>query len=80
MESTVTIGQQSVAAPDVTTMVRIDYVNYRGERRVRRIVPQRMYFGDVQWHPGPQWILDAWDVDKAEVRSFALGDIRAWGV
>jgi predicted DNA-binding transcriptional regulator YafY len=61
-------------------MVRIDYVNYRGERAVRRIVPQRVYFGEVEWHPGQQWILDAWDLDKAAVRSFAMGDIRQWDV
>jgi predicted DNA-binding transcriptional regulator YafY len=80
MQSIATVGHQEVRVPDLATMVHIDYVNYRGERRVRQIVPQRIYFGDVEWHPGAQWILDAWDVDKAALRSFALGDIRSWGV
>lgn len=80
MKSIVTIGQQEAGVPDLATMVRIDYVNYRGERSVRLIVPQRIYFGDVEWHPGTQWILDAWDVDKAALRSFAVADIRGWHV
>ena len=75
-----TTGQQKSPRPDLSTMVRIDYVNYRGERAVRRIVPQRVYFGEVEWHPGQQWILDAWDLDKAAVRSFAMGDICQWDV
>lgn len=80
MESTLAIGRQSADPPDLAVAVRIDYVNWRGERAVRHIVPQRMYFGEVEWHPGLQWILDAWDVDKAAVRSFAIADIIRWGV
>jgi predicted DNA-binding transcriptional regulator YafY len=81
MESIAIVGQQTVASqPDLAQMVRIDYINYRGERSVRRVVPHRLYFGEVEWHPGTQWILDAWDVDKAAIRSFAVVDIRRWGV
>jgi predicted DNA-binding transcriptional regulator YafY len=79
MDSTVTIGQ-SAAESGVPVGVRIDYVNYRGERSLRNIVPQRCYLGEVEWHPGPQWIIDAWDVDKAAVRSFAVCDIQRWDV
>lgn len=80
MESIVAVGQETVARPDLSHMVCIDYVNYRGERSLRRVVPERLYFGEVEWHPGMQWILDAWDVDKAAMRSFAVADIRRWGV
>jgi predicted DNA-binding transcriptional regulator YafY len=79
MKSTMSVGRQ-VVGPDLSTMVCIDYVNHRGERALRRIIPQRVYFGVVTWHSGPQWILDAWDCDKAAVRSFALHDIQQWGV
>jgi hypothetical protein len=80
VKSSATVGQQEITAPDLAMMVRIDYVNFRGERGERLIVPQHIYFGDVEWHPGAQWILDAWDVDKAALRSFALIDIQGWGV
>jgi predicted DNA-binding transcriptional regulator YafY len=66
------VGSSAAAA------VRIDYVNWRGERGWRRIIPRRLYFAAVEWHPGDQWILDAWDVDKQDLRSFAMKDIRAW--
>jgi predicted DNA-binding transcriptional regulator YafY len=63
--------------PDV---VLIDYINYRGERGIRRIIPERCYLDEVSWHPGRQWILDAWDLDKDAIRSFAIADIQRWGV
>lgn len=58
--------------------VRILYTNYRGETALRRIVPERIHFGNTDWHPENQWLLDAVDVEKNAVRSFALKDIRAW--
>lgn len=71
-------GLTSDASGLLEGMVCIDYVNWRGERSLRRIVPRRLYLGDVEWHSGTQWILDAWDVDKQALRSFALKDVRAW--
>jgi len=59
----------------------IDYTNWRGERRQRRIKPIRFYFGEVSWHPGPQWLVDAVDLDRTEddrVRTFALSGIHGW--
>jgi len=34
----------------------------------------------MEWHPGRQWILDAWDLDKAVHRSFAMKDIKEWKI
>lgn len=58
--------------------VSIDYVNWRGERSLRQILPQRFYLGEVEWHAGVQWLLDAWDLDKGAQRTFAMKDIQAW--
>lgn len=58
--------------------VRILYTNYRGETALRVIIPERLYFGSTEWHPEPQWLLEAMDVDKEQSRSFAMKDIRAW--
>lgn len=58
--------------------VRILYTNYRGETSLRQIVPERIHFASTEWHPEPQWLLDAFDVDKKATRSFAMKDIRAW--
>jgi hypothetical protein len=55
--------------------VCILYRNYRGEVAIRRIVPTRVWFGPTEWHPEPQWLLDAIDLDKDAERSFAMRDI-----
>jgi predicted DNA-binding transcriptional regulator YafY len=71
-------GATVARGPSYAAEVHIDYVNWRGERGVRRIVPQRLYVADLEWHPGEQWVLDAWDVEKQAIRSFAMCGIRAW--
>lgn len=58
--------------------VRIVYTNYRRQTAVRSIIPERVWFGSTEWHPEPQWLLDALDVEKGERRSFAMADIRCW--
>lgn len=42
---------------------------------MRRIVPIGTLFTSTPWHPEPQWILYALDVDKQADRSFAMKDI-----
>lgn len=68
------------AGPVAGEVVRIDYVNHRGERAIRTVIPECCYLGEVTWHPGMQWILDAFDVDKGAIRSFAIADIQRWDV
>jgi hypothetical protein len=58
--------------------VIIDYTNWRGERSIRRIVPIHMFWGSNEWHPEPQWLLDADDGDKGEPRIVAMKDIHSW--
>jgi predicted DNA-binding transcriptional regulator YafY len=63
---------------DPEQTVQILYTNYRGETSVRKIQPKRLWFGTTEWHPEPQWLLDALDLDKNADRAFAMKDIRAW--
>lgn len=58
--------------------VRILYTNYRGETAIRRIRPLQLRFAATEWHPEPQWLLDAFDYDRDAERSFAMIDVRAW--
>lgn len=58
--------------------VRILYTNYRGETSLRAITPKRIHFGSTDWHPEPQWLMDADDSEKGQERTFAMKDIRAW--
>lgn len=59
-------------------VVTIDYTNHRGERAMRHIRPGRIFYGKTEWHPEPQWLLKAWDFDKAAIRDFAMSSIHGW--
>jgi predicted DNA-binding transcriptional regulator YafY len=61
-------------------VVCIVYTNHRGEKGERRIEPIRLRFGESLWHPEAQWLLDAWDLEKNEMRTFAMKNIELWRV
>lgn len=58
--------------------VRIDYTNYRGERRERIIAPLELRFEPTERHPEPQWILYAIDREAGAWRGFAMKDVHSW--
>lgn len=58
--------------------VAIDYTNWRGERRLRTIVPLCIRFGTTEWHKTPCWLMDAHDVEADTVRAFRLADVHSW--
>lgn len=72
--------QQNISgsSEDIKKQVRILYTNYRGETSLRTIIPIKIWYGSTNWHPDPQWLLDARDIEKRADRSFALKDIKAW--
>ena len=63
---------------DPEKVVNILYTNWQGKTAIRHIVPIEVKWETSEWHPEPQWILDAWDVEKDARRSFAMKDIRSW--
>lgn len=59
--------------------VTIDYTNWRGERRMRKIEPRDIEFrASPPFHPTPTWIMRAIDLDKGEARDFAMDMIHNW--
>jgi predicted DNA-binding transcriptional regulator YafY len=54
----------------------IDYTNYKGERRKRRILPLNLWWGSNVWHAEPQLFLLAQDLETGEERYFAIKDIH----
>lgn len=55
--------------------IEFDYVNYKGEKSHRRISPRFIRYGTSQWHAAPQWLMQAMDLDKADLREFAMKDM-----
>jgi hypothetical protein len=59
--------------------VRIDYTNWRGERRVRVIRPTGiMMFTATQSHPETQWLMEAFDPEDGKTKYFAVKDMHSW--
>jgi hypothetical protein len=58
--------------------VRILYTNHRGETAWRTIQPKALRYAATEHYPTPQWILDAYDVEKQADRSFACANAKQW--
>lgn len=61
--------------------VTFTYKNHRGEISVRLVRPMEnntLVFGSNEFHPEPQWLLRAWDLQKDALRAFAMKDIKDW--
>lgn len=63
---------------DPKMIVRIEYVNYKGERKTYRVEPLHLWYGATPFHPDPQWLLKAYDHDRKVRRDFAMNDIKTW--
>lgn len=55
--------------------LQFEYVNWKGEKGIRTVIPQEIYYGENDFHKGNQWLLQAYDVDKQDIRHFAIKDI-----
>ena len=62
----------------VDQVVTLEYRDYRGRPVRRDVVPSRIWFGETAIHPGTQWLLDAYDIDKGAYRTFAVRDVLAF--
>ncbi|MCS5737517.1 hypothetical protein [Herbiconiux daphne] len=54
----------------------IMYTNWKGEKRQRQIKPINLWYGSTEFHPEPQMLLLALDVEKNQLRDFAVKDIE----
>lgn len=55
------------------------YRNYKGITSNRKVIPINIYWGSNEYHEGDQWLLKAFDLDKNEIRFFAVRDIISFG-
>jgi len=57
--------------------MRFVYRNYRGEISMREVrTPVVTFYGSNDYHPLPQWLVRAYDIEKEDYRDFALSDMR----
>lgn len=55
--------------------MHMTYTNWRGETAARVVLPSRVWFGLTAWHPEPQWLMTALDLESGQVRDFAMSGI-----
>lgn len=65
---------------DLMDLVEFLYTNHKDRTAIRHVRPIRIWFGSTAWYPNPQWLLEAFDLDKMATRDFALSSMELWGV
>lgn len=61
-------------------IVEVDYKNWKGHRRIRRIVPsgRMMRNSNAPWHPEVQWLIGAIDCEDGKHKFFAMDGLFGW--
>ena len=62
---------------NIQDAVTFTYKNFRGETSKRVVRPISITHDYNKWH-GEQWLLRAMDLEKEEIREFAMKDIKDW--
>jgi predicted DNA-binding transcriptional regulator YafY len=60
------------------SVAKFTYVNYKNITNNRNINPIKLYYGNTEWYPENQWLLKAYDIEKKEIRVFAMKNIKCW--
>jgi predicted DNA-binding transcriptional regulator YafY len=56
-------------------VIRFRYKNWQGVAAERTARVISLAYGATEWHQEPQWLLQAYDLEKNAVRLFALRDM-----
>lgn len=72
----ITPGCRKPPRPDLGNPMQFVYANHIGETALRTVAPIRIYHGATEYHPEPQWLLEAIDLDKDALRTFAMRNIK----
>lgn len=59
----------------VTKRTSFTYLNWRKEVARRTVRPICIWFGATEWHPEQQWFMRAVDLEKDQIRDFAMKDM-----
>ena len=57
---------------DLYKSIKVKYKNWQGEVGVRTIIPEKVWYGNTDYHKEDQWLMDVWDVDKDAERTYAM--------
>lgn len=60
-----------VPAPNETPLT-FGYTNHRRETFTRRILPRRVWWGSTVHYRTARWLIEGFDLDRGELRTFDL--------
>lgn len=62
----------------MSNSIKFEYTNWKGIRSKRNIIPIKLIFESNQYHRDNKniWLLMAFDIDKQDIRSFAVKNIH----
>lgn len=52
--------------------IEFDYVNWKGEKEFMKVEVGEFYYGTNEYHKEPQWLMEAYDLNKQVHRMFAM--------
>jgi len=55
--------------------IKVKYKNWNCEIGIRTIIPVSVYYGHTDYYKENQWLMDVFDVDKDDLRTYAMMDI-----
>lgn len=56
-------------------IIQFNYINWRGLGDIRKALINEIYYGSNEYHPNPQFLMKAYDLDKNVERIFAMSDM-----
>lgn len=56
-------------------IIQFNYINWRGLGDIRKVLINEIYYGSNEYHPNPQFLMKAYDLDKNVERIFAMSDM-----
>ncbi len=52
-----------------------EYKNYNNKKAERTVVPIASFYGTTDFYSQKQWLLQCWDCDRQDYRTFAFSNI-----
>jgi hypothetical protein len=65
---------------DYRKTVQFRYENHAGKTELRWVLPLRVFWGHTEYYPEDQWLLEAFDLRRKAVRTFAMYKVPCWQV
>ena len=52
--------------------LKFEYINYKGERKIRKVNPSKIFYGKTPNITTNEWILEGFDIEKQAIRQFVM--------